>query len=68
MARKLTPEQVKVFLEAAPLSELAFGAEECPARHMRRALDHPFFEQLAPSLPSLEFLFCEDPPKDSRNK
>lgn len=66
MARKLTPQQVKVFLEAAPLSELEFGAEDCLARHMRRALDHPFFEQPAPMLPNLEFLFSEDAPKDNR--
>ena len=66
MARKLTPEQVRAFLEAAPLSELAFGAEDCPARHLRRALDHPSFEQPAPTLSNLEFLFCDETPKDNR--
>ena len=66
VARKLTIEEVKIFLEAAPLSELAYGDEDSPARHLRRALDHPFFEQPDPAFPGAEYLFCGDAPKSVR--
>lgn len=56
MAKKLSSSQERLLLEAAPLSELAFGAEECRARHLRRALDHPLFDRPTAAMPVSEIV------------
>jgi hypothetical protein len=59
MAKKLTTSEERLLIEAAPLSELAFGAEECPARHLRRALDHPLFDTPIAAMPLSELILAE---------
>ena len=59
MARKLTTSEERLLIEAAPLSELAFGAEDCPARQIRRALDHPLFDRPTAAMPLSEFVVGE---------
>jgi hypothetical protein len=60
MARKLKPHEEQALLEATPFTELTFSAQGCHARHIRKAMDHPFFDKQPPTLAQVDLLLDED--------
>ncbi len=60
MARKLKSHEERAFLEATPFIELSFSADDCHARQLRKAMDHPFFDKQPPTLAHVDLLLDED--------
>lgn len=60
MARRLKSHEEQALLEATPFTELTFNAQGCHARHINKAMEHPFFDKHPPTLAHVDLLLDED--------